>query len=297
MEASGRPLGRVAILGLGVMGGSLARGLSTLDLAERVTGWSPRSTERDAALTAGAVGFAAADWRDAVSDADLVVMAIPLAAVVDLLPEVLSATPGEATVTDVASLKSPPARAAAASGAGERWIGSHPMVGSEASGFWASRPDLYEGARVWTVTGAGSDPSTAKEDDGGGAPDLHRSRVEDLWRGLGAVPAAVAAEDHDRLMELVSHLPQLVSNVLARVLLEAGVDPVQLGPGGRDMTRLAASNPLMWLDLLEHASGDLAEALRALGEGAREAADLVERGDLEGLGRLMQRTRDWQGAS
>lgn len=275
-----RPLGRVAILGLGLMGGSLARGISGLELAARVTGWSPLSTERDAALTAGAVTLAAADWRDAVADADLVVLAVPLGAAADFLSELGGAAPSTATLTDVTSLKAPLSRAAAAAGLAERWVGAHPMAGGEATGFWASRADLYQGARVWTVPGE--------------AAEEHRVRVDRLWRGLGADPRPLGADQHDRLMELVSHLPQLVSNVLASVLDDAGVEPGQLGPGGRDMTRLAASDPVMWLDLLEHASPALAAALR---EGAQEldrAASLLEAGDLDALGRLMRSTRSWK---
>lgn len=312
-EEGGAPLGRVAILGLGLMGGSLARGVSSLGLAERITGWSPRSTERDAALTTGAVGFAAADWRNAVSDADLVVLAIPLAATVDLLPELAGATPASTTLTDVASLKAPLVRAAVAADVTSRWVGTHPMAGGETSGFWASRADLYEGARVWTVRAEGRAAdghpgqgeghaeggagAAGAEEASGGVSDIHQRRVDRLWRGLGAEPTPIDAEEHDRLMGLVSHLPQLVSNVLASVLLEEGVDPRHLGPGGRDMTRLAAGNPLMWVDLLEHASEELVEALRGLGREATRAADLLEQQDLAGLELLMKRTRDWKRAT
>ncbi|MDX1495621.1 MAG: prephenate dehydrogenase/arogenate dehydrogenase family protein, partial [Longimicrobiales bacterium] len=145
------PLGRVAVLGLGLMGGSLARGVSMLGLARRVTGWSPRSTERDAALTAGAVTLAAADWSEAVSDADLVVLAVPLGPAVELVQEVRDAIPASATLTDVVSLKAPVEAAVRRSGLEDQWVGSHPMVGGEASGFWASRSDLYQGATVWVV--------------------------------------------------------------------------------------------------------------------------------------------------
>lgn len=277
---SERPLGRVAILGLGLMGGSLARGISGLELAGRVTGWSPRSTERDAALTAGAVSLAAADWRDAVADADLVVLAVPLGAAADMLDELGEATSSTATLTDVVSLKAPLSRVAAAAGLADRWVGAHPMAGGESTGFWASRADLYQGARVWTVPGEAAEP--------------HRTRVDRLWRGLGADPRPLGAEEHDGLMALVSHLPQLASNVLASVLRDAGVEAGQLGPGGRDMTRLAASDPAMWLDLLEHASPALLTALRDGARGLDQAADLLESGDLDALGRLMRSTRSWK---
>lgn len=258
----------------------MARGVSELQLADRVTGWSPQSTERDAALTAGALTFAAADWREAVADADLVLLATPLAAAIELLPELAASAPPHATLTDVISLKAPLSAAAEAAGAAERWVGAHPMAGGEASGFWASRADLYEEARVWVVPGA--------------AADVHRGRVDRLWRGLGADVRPIEAEEHDRLMALVSHLPQLVANALASVLQDAEVPAGQLGPGGRDMTRLAAGSPEIWVDVLERASPELVEALRDVAGAAEKVADLVEGRDRNGLDRLMRRTRSWR---
>lgn len=274
------PLGRVAILGLGLMGGSLARGLSELGLARRVTGWSLRSTERDAALTAGAVTLAAADWREAVSDADLVILAVPLGPAVELLEELGDAAPPSATLTDVVSLKAPLEVAAGRAGVEDRWVGSHPMVGGEASGFWASRADLYEGATVWVA--------------GGEAFEEHLQRVDRLWRGLGAVPRRMDAGAHDRSMALASHLPQLASNALAAVLAEKGVSPSDLGPGGRDMTRLSVSRPEMWLDLLAESSPELVDGLRALGREAERVAGLVETRDLSGIAELMRATAAWK---
>lgn len=261
------------------MGGSLARAVSSLGLADRVTGWSPRSTERDAALTVGAVALAAADWREAVADADVVVLAVPLDAALDLLDALGGATPESATLTDVVSLKAPLEDAARKAGLAGRWVGCHPMAGGESSGFWASRADLYQGARVWTV------PGDASED--------HRDRVERLWRGLGAETDDIAADEHDRLMALVSHLPQLVSNALAGVLDENEIDPGMLGPGGRDATRLAGSNPEMWLDLLARSTPELVDGLRSVAGELSRVADLVETLDLAGLDALMRRTRTW----
>lgn len=275
-----RPLGRVTILGLGLMGGSVARAVSGLELAERVVGWSPESTERDAALTAGAVTFAAARWDEAVADADLVVLAAPLEATRKLLGELGDAAPATATLTDVASLKAPVADVAEHAGLAGRWVGSHPMAGAEASGFWASRGDLFQGARVWTVhRGAGAE---------------HRRIVDRLWRGLGAAPLDIVAEEHDRLMASVSHLPQLVANALAGVIERAGVGPEQLGPGGRDMTRLAGSDPRMWADLLAYASPALVGGLRAVATETQRLADFVEQGDVQGVEHVMRRTRAWR---
>lgn len=278
------PLGRVAVLGLGVMGGSLCRALTDTGLAERVTGWSPEATERDAAVTARAVDFAAAEWRAAVQDADLVVLAVPLDAATRMLPEVAAVARG-ATLTDVASLKGPVADAAVRAGVESRWVGSHPMAGSEQRGFWASRSDLYQDARVWLCRAAHGDPIP---------PDASAARVTAMWRGVGAEPAWLSAPEHDRLMAVASHLPQLVSNTLALVMEDAGLSPDQLGPGGLDVTRLAASSPEMWRDLLVHADPALVAGLRDLARTAERLATHVDDGDVEAIERLMRRTRAWR---
>lgn len=262
------------------MGGSLARAITAVEAADRVTGWSPRSTERDAALTAGAIGFATADWRPAVAESDVVVLAMPLGPAVELLPHVASETTDATTLTDVVSLKEPLAAAVRGAQASRRWVGAHPMVGGASTGFWTSRADLYQGARVWVVAGEAS--------------AAHRERVQLLWKAVGATTAAIDADDHDRAMAVVSHLPQLVSNALAGVLAAEGVSASSLGPGGRDMTRLAASSPGMWLDLLGHSHPDLVKGLRAVASEADRIADYVETLDLAELSKVMKRTARWR---
>ena len=274
------PFASVAILGLGVMGGSLARALSELADKPRVTGWAPQPSEREAALAAGAVDVAPAEWQAAVRDVELVVLAAPLAVSCAMLGQVAQAAPNDATLTDVASLKAPLARAAAAAGLAARWVGSHPMAGSEASGFAASRSGLYRDARVWTVAD--------------GQAGTRVARVHAFWKSIGARPLEIEAERHDRLMALASHLPQLASNALAAVLMEAGIRPEELGPGGRDTTRLAGSSADLWQDLLGYASPDLPRALRDLAAGADRMADLLERRDIEAIADIMRATRTWR---
>jgi prephenate dehydrogenase len=277
---SERPFASVAILGLGVMGGSLARALAELPERPRVTGWSPKGVEREAARRAGVVHEAPESWKDAIAGAELLVLATPLRASCDLLQEIVGVAHPAATLSDVASLKAPVMRAAAAAGAERRWVGSHPMAGSEASGFGASTPSLYRGARVWTVASP-----AAKE---------RVQRVHSFWRALGARPAEIDAEDHDRLMSLASHLPQLASNALATVMMEAGISPDQLGPGGLDTTRLAASSADLWKDLLDHASPDLIRGLRELSAASGRIADQLDRGDVAGVADMMRSTRAWR---
>ncbi len=262
------------------MGGSLARALSELPEAPTLVGWSPEPGERDAALAAGAVTRAPEEWRDAVAAADLVVLAAPLRASCELLGPVAAAAPPAATISDVASLKAPLAEAAEAAGVTDRWVGGHPMAGSEQSGFEASRPGLYRGALVWTASAAEAAPRV---------PAVHA-----LWRSVGAVPVAIEPEAHDRLVAKASQLPQLTANALATVLAAAGVEPGQLGPGGKDMTRLAASGAAMWRDLLGDPSPDLIAGLRALSTELERFAGMLEERDLDALEQIMRTTREWR---
>lgn len=280
-DASPKPFRRVAVLGLGLMGGSLARALRTLGPdAPDVIGWSPVPGEVAAARDAHAVAAATGRPEEAAAETDLVVLATPLEAACGLLADIAPVLGADATLTDLVSLKAPVARAVADAGLADHWVGSHPMCGSERSGFAASRPDLYRKARVWlTAEGASQERIDA---------------VSGFWASLGADATLVDAQAHDERMALVSHLPQLTANALAVLLEEAGMTPADLGPGGRDMTRLAASSPAVWRDLLAHAPDALPEALRALSESLDSLAGLVEGRDEEALNAWMAATREWR---
>lgn len=274
------PAHRVAVLGLGVIGGSLARVLAERAPGTTVIGWSPSIGEREQALEEGVVHAAPTAWEDAVEEANVVVLAMPIEACLRVLPEMSGLTGPDTTLTDVASLKAPLMRAARTSGITDRWVGAHPMAGSEGSGFRHARATLFDGARVWITT------------DGAGDP--HVERVRALWRAAGAEPRDIDAEEHDRSMVLVSHLPQLVANALAAELARRGVETDTMGPGGRDMTRLAASHPGMWLDLFLHAPEGLPAALRGVAGTLEGAAGALESGDLARLEALMRETRTWK---
>jgi prephenate dehydrogenase len=263
------------------MGGSLLRDLGARGTAE-LRGWSPEPAERKAAAAAVDGLVAEPSWEAAVEGAELVVLAVPLSTTVELLPRVASRV-SDAHLTDVASLKAPVQVAARRADLADRWVGSHPMAGSEGRGFDASRAGLYQAARVWTV---------AAPQAGAAARGVAR-----LWRSVGAEPEDVAAEEHDRLMALASHLPQLTANALASVLLEAGVAATELGPGGADMTRLAGSSTRMWRDLLAQAPPELPAALRALSRALAEISGSLHSGAVDEVVARMERTARWKDGS
>ncbi|MDE0081991.1 MAG: prephenate dehydrogenase [Gammaproteobacteria bacterium] len=270
----------VAVVGLGLMGGSLCRALKALDSPPRVIGWDLRQAAGAMALEAGAVDRFEVGGPEGLAAAGLVVYATPLRATLSLIPRHAGMVREDAVLTDVVSLNEPVLRAAQAAGLSGRFVSAHPICGGEASGFAAGRADLYRGATVWLSAGG----------EGGG--DAHRC-VESLWRTLGGSPRWVAPGEHDRRMGWVSHLPQLVANALAAALDAQGCSPDELGPGGRDMTRLAGSNPTIWRDLLEASAPVTGAGLTGVANALNVLADLLARRELDRVADFMERTRRW----
>ncbi|MDE2752490.1 MAG: prephenate dehydrogenase/arogenate dehydrogenase family protein [Gemmatimonadota bacterium] len=283
----------VTVVGLGAMGGSVAKGVLRRLPGVPVFGVDP---DGESAVRAARDGVRVVPrLPDCDVDGGVVVFAAPLDATVRLVRETAPVWRGAALTTDVASLKAAVLEAASAATApaacppaapgSSSFVGAHPMCGSERSGYPAARADLFDGARVWLCPAATGDAASGAE-----------AAARGFWSMLGARPCTIAAERHDRVMALVSHLPQLLSNALAATLEDAGMSTGQLGSGGRDMTRLAGSSPSMWLPLLEAAARDDAAALLAVERRIAAIRGMLESGDLRGVETLMDRGRRWVSA-
>jgi prephenate dehydrogenase len=270
----------VAFVGFGLVGGSLARDLRGLSRPPAITAVSARHREVEDGVAAGILDAAPGDLEGILREADLVVYATPVGTTLRLLEEHRGLWRPGAVITDVGSLKAPVLEAVEELGEGVRYVGSHPMAGGEGSGFGASRQGVFRDARVWLVAGKAR-------------PQVRR-RVWDLWEAVGGRPAWIDPLEHDRRMVWASHLPQLAANALALALEGAGLHPGDLGPGGRDMTRLAASGPEMWQDLFRHAPGDLLAALEGLEGEVGRLRRLLEEERWEEVARAMKRTGNWK---
>jgi len=253
---------RIAIVGFGLIGGSIARAIRLRQRSEsgeptdRLAAWSPGGDGPAAALSAGLVDAAPPELAATIDGAELVILAAPPLACLDLIDELggpLAASLGpDATVTDVASTKG--AIVARADHAGLRFVGGHPMAGLETPGFAAAREDLFVG-RPWVVCrGAGA-----------GEPDL--ARVAWLVQACGAVAHELDPATHDRLVAAISHLPLVASAALVEAVT-AGPDwPAAAGlaaGGWRSMTRLAAGDPTMAAGIAATNPVEIAAGLRAL---------------------------------
>jgi len=263
------------VIGLGAIGGSLAW-QARLAGVPRVVGFSPSRADGVQALRAAAVTELADHLGGAVAGAELVVLAVPARATLELIGRLAPVLEAGALLTDVCSVKRPVLEQAGAAGLGDRFAGAHPLTGTHASGFGAARPDRLRGCVVYVCeTGAPGGDQAAR-------------RVMSFWEQvLEAQPVLIGAEAHDRQLAWTSHLPQAVASALAKTLADRGLAGVSFGPGARDTTRLAASSPDMWIDILLYNREAVAEALDAAESGLTDLRALVAAGDAVGLRRYL----------
>lgn len=257
---------QVAIVGLGLMGGSLG-----LALRERagatVVGYDVSAAEAAAARERGCVDDVADSLAAACAGADLVVVATPVSAIAETVAAVADANPA-ATITDIGSTKGDVV-AAVPEPARARFVGGHPMCGSEAHGAAHARPELFQGA-TWFL-------APTVESDAARLADLHG-----VVTAIGARPVVIDAAEHDAIVALTSHVPHVLANVLATQVGDADVNghrPLHsVGGSFRDMTRVAGANAGIWIDILLHnrdavlaALDDAQQRLGAVADALRAA--------------------------
>ncbi|HXW96471.1 MAG TPA: prephenate dehydrogenase/arogenate dehydrogenase family protein [Gemmatimonadales bacterium] len=266
----------LAVIGLGAIGGSLAWQARLAGVAS-VIGYSPDRNDSVQALKARAVHDIADSPARAVQGADLVVLAAPPQAILDLLASLAPHLGPETLVTDVASIKGPVVARAREAGLEARFAGSHPFTGTHVAGWSGARPDRFTDAIVYVCSSGAAGDRAARE-------------VMNFWSSvLGAHPVLVEAATHDQQLAWTSHLPQAVASALAHVLSsEPSLRGASFGSGMRDTTRLAASPAEMWVDIFLMNSAPVQEALgRMEGELAR-LRELLARGDRPGLYALLE---------
>lgn len=288
VPAPGRPPPnglRVAILGTGLIGASMGMALRAIPSVAEVIGWDADPEGLDTAVRRGAVDHAALDQADAVADADVVVLAVPPSAIPGLARDIAPHLAPGTILTDVGSVKRDIVGAMeAAVGPDVHVVGGHPMAGSHEHGAAHAVRDLFVGA-TWLLTPTPrTDPAAL-------------ARVRDLVTALGARVVAVETDAHDMLVAVVSHLPQLTATTLmtlaaerarrqdARLLLLAG-------GGFRDATRVAASNPAMWLDICRENREAIVAVLDEYAARIGQLRMMLFEGDEDRLVRLLTDARE-----
>ena len=253
--------GPVAILGTGLMGGSLGMALRRARPDLEIRGFDADRSALEGALQRDAISHSADDLAGAVTGAEVVVVAMPVDRSPDVMSRIAGTVPAGAVVTDVGSAKA----LVVGHGRehfGDRFVGGHPMAGSERHGIEAAEEDLYDGA--WWIVTPTTETSAAAY-----------TTVTEMVIAVRAKPVALEPEMHDALVARLSHLPQLVASALVDVAAASGDREALLGlagPGFRDVTRIAASNPDLWVAIV---SANEAAVLDAIG-GLRSRLAEVE---------------------
>ena len=230
---------KLTIIGIGLLGGSIGLAARKRKAAGEVVGLVRRQATRVAAEKRGAVDWATLDLSAAVRGADLIILCTPIGTMASLARRVAKYLKPGCIVTDVGSVKAPVVRALEPiiAKAGGKYVGSHPMAGSEESGVHAARTNLFEG-KVCIVTPTAHTNHTAQK------------KVIEFWTMLGATVRTLPPHDHDVMAARVSHLPHVVASALVNVVCRDGKRTLRYaGPGFRDTTRVASSAPEMWAEI------------------------------------------------
>ena len=266
---AGHLISRVTILGTGLIGGSFALALRKYATDMHITGWDRAEVVREAQARSVLEEAFSADLASALQNTDLIYIALPIAATLDLLPEVARHAPAHALVTDACSTKVRIVESAAKlypAANGPLFLGGHPMAGRELSGIAHADADLFRG-NTYALIGA----SSAKED-----PRV--SAFVKILEKVGARPLWLGAQQHDYAVGMASHLPQLAAVALAGFLYdhldENGLPITLAGPGLRDSLRLAGSPYSTWRDIVLTNQEVLSAALDLF---ARRLDDLREK--------------------
>ena len=264
---------RLCIVGVGLIGGSLARDLRRLGEVGEVVGSSRHASNLERAVALGVIDRFDTDAARAAAGADMVVVAAPLGAMPGVFGHVREAAAGDAVVTDVGSAKGSVV-AAARAGLGSRYarfVPAHPVAGTEHSGVEASVEHLFERRRVILTPTAETDADAL-------------GRVSWMWEAVGAEVIEMDVTRHDEILAATSHLPHMLAYTLVDVLgrMEERVEIFRCAAGGfRDFTRIASSDPQMWHDVCLANRDALADALERFSADLERLGDAVRRGDGE----------------
>ncbi len=257
-------LKRVAIFGVGLLGGSIGLALRARGRGDcRIVGYGHRLSTLDQAREIGAVDEITQDARQAAEGADLIILCTPVGVLGDLLGQIAPVIGAKAIVTDVGSTKRSVVRAAEAllkPGHGS-FVGSHPMAGSEKRGVEFARTDLFEGARCIVTPSERTDAAALKA-------------VEAFWKSLGMNVVRLSPEDHDRLVCDISHLPHAVAAAL--VAMQSDESLSLAGKGFLDTTRVAGGDGGLWRDILQDNRDNVAGSIRRLREQLDQLLALLE---------------------
>ncbi len=266
---------RLSVIGVGLIGGSLARALKAANACTEIVGWGRNAEQLEKAKSLGVIDRAETDLAAAVKDADMIVIGVPVGAMESILSALKPHIGAQAIVTDVGSTKGSVIEAARKvfGLVPPRFIPGHPIAGTEQSGVEASLAELFQQRRVILTPDDDSDPDAVKA-------------VREMWQQAGAEVTEMSVAHHDEVLAGTSHLPHMLAFTLVDTLarLEDHDDIFRYAAGGfRDFTRIASSNPQMWHDICLNNRDALLKMLNRFNADLQILARAIEEGDGKAL--------------
>jgi prephenate dehydrogenase len=272
----------IAVIGVGLMGGSLGLAARERLGVESVWGYSRTRRTLSEALELGAITNAAGSVEEAAAAADIVFIATPVRTILDMARQALAASGPGCIITDMGSTKSRIMSSLTVEEQ-DRFIGGHPVCGSETAGVGNAREELFDRATYFLTMGESVDPSKYE-------------MLHGFLAGIGARPTAIDPDSHDRIMALVSHLPHVLAssamNQVGSVSLDGREALLSAGPSFRDLTRTAGSNPRVWTDIFMENRHWLADACKVHIESIEQIREALDEGDESFLSELIIQAAD-----
>mgnify|MGYP006428227317 FL=1 len=271
---------RVSVIGLGLIGGSIAAGIKQQGLASSVCAWDPNAASLALGHDLGIIDSIAADINEATAQSDLIVLAVPVQSMEQVLRDI---DLKDQVITDVGSVKGIAIEAARRvfGELPENFIPGHPIAGSEKQGVVAADPNLFRQHKVILTPGEASNPAAI-------------ARVEKLWNGLGAEVVRMSVSHHDDVLAQTSHLPHLLAYALVDTLSAGGdsLEVFEYAAGGfRDFSRIAASDPTMWSDIFEANKEPLVQVLDQYLLKLETLKQLIESGEADQIKDVLSRAK------
>ncbi len=272
---------QLAIVGVGLLGGSVAKAARLGGLARRIVGIGRDAGRLRPALDDGTLDLAVTDLDAGVREADFILLAAPVLTIEGLLERVWRAAPDGALITDVGSTKRNIVRAAERFAATRSlsFVGSHPLAGSEQAGYRVARADLFRGATVVVTPTEATELGALK-------------KTTEFWEALGARVSSLDPETHDRTVAAISHLPHLIACALVDGAARVEPSALELAARGfRDTTRIAAGDPDMWTEIFLANRDALSATVEAFREALADLQRAIDAGQADALRAVLARIK------
>ncbi len=274
---------KIAIVGVGLIGGSLGLVCRQRGIAKSVLGWDRSRENLEEAVAAGAIDLAAANLPEAIREADLIVFATPVGTFEELAKEASAAARPDALFTDVGSVKGDLVASMEKILENRGYVPAHPIAGKERSGVASASAELFVGCKVILTPTERTDAKAKR-------------RVGLLWERAGGVVIEMTPQEHDRVFAALSHLPHVVAYSLVYALLDPrlGIENrIRFSAGGlKDFTRIAASSPQMWRDICLKNGGEISRAIEVFEEVLARIKGAIARGDPALLTEIFSRAKE-----